>query len=219
VSHAEVDIEFGLLYDFRNPAHEPWAKFYDERLEQIAWAEKDLGLDAVWLSEHHFVDDGYCPSLFTVAAAIAQRTERMTIGTNLVVLPLRHPLTVAEDALTVDILSNGRFRLGVGNGYNGSDFDAFGTTLRHRKSRLEESISILRRAFSGDTFSHQGKHWAFPELHVTPPPIRPGGPEIWIGAIADPAIDRAARIADGFLSVGVNDVPRDQLGVLGDGDT
>ncbi|HUC06993.1 MAG TPA: LLM class flavin-dependent oxidoreductase, partial [Solirubrobacterales bacterium] len=177
-------------------------------LEQITWAEKTLGFDAVYLTEHHFAEDGYSPSLFTIAGAISQRTEKMLIGTNLVQLPLHHPLRIAEEALTVDILSGGRFRLGVGNGYRGVEFEALGTSLRYRKARVEEGVPILRKAFAGEPFAHEGKHFTFPEVLVTPLPIRPGGPGVWMGGQSEPAIDRAARLADGFLAVSDEDVRR-----------
>ena len=199
---------FGLIYDFRNPNQEGWVDFYRGMLEQIAWAEKTHDFDAVFLTEHHFAEDGYSPSLFTIAGAIAQCTERMTIGTNVLQLPLHHPLRVAEESLTVDILSAGRFRLGVGNGYREIEFEALGTSLRHRRARMEESVPILRQAFAGEPFSHEGQHFSFPEVLVTPLPIRAGGPGVWMGGNSEPAIDRAARLADGFLALTDEDVGR-----------
>ena len=96
------NVDFGLWYDFRNP--EPWQinfeQFYSERLDQIARAET-MGFDSVWLTEHHFCDDGYTPSPLVIHAAIAARTERMRLGTNLMLLPLADPVRMAEDAATL----------------------------------------------------------------------------------------------------------------------
>lgn len=190
---------FGLWYDFRNP--EPWrrpfASLYREVLDQIAWAE-GLGLGSVWLTEHHFCDDGYTPSPFVLAAAIAERTERMRVGTNLIVLPLHNPVRLAEDAATLSLLTEGRFALGVGQGYWEREFAAFGREIRHRPSLLEEGVELIRRAWSGSSEPFQGKRFRFPALPVTPTPEHPT--PLLVGAMQPPAIERAARIGDGFLS-------------------
>jgi alkanesulfonate monooxygenase SsuD/methylene tetrahydromethanopterin reductase-like flavin-dependent oxidoreductase (luciferase family) len=198
----QSSMTFGVFYDFRNPAQfrEDWTRRYREIFRQIDWLESSSNFDAVSISEHHFVDDGYTPSVLALATAIAAKTERLQIGTNILQLPLHHPLRVAEDALTVDALSGGRFRLGVALGYRELEFAGFGTTPRHRRSRMEEAIAILRHSFSGQPFSFEGEHWSFPELTVSPPPVRAGGPPIWMGGTAAPALDRAARLGDGFLA-------------------
>jgi len=111
-------LKIGLMQDFRNP-HEwrrPNPELYRAILDQIVRAE-ELGYDNVWLTEHHFAEDGYNPSLLPTAAAIAARTHRIRIGTFVLLLPFQHPIRVAEDATCVDIWSNGRFDLGVGQGY------------------------------------------------------------------------------------------------------
>ena len=118
------DVNYGLWYDFRNPTQ--WQQgneqFYAERLAQIARAEQ-LGFGSCWLTEHHFCEDGYTPSPLVLAAAIAARTERMRLGTNLMLLPLHDPVRVAEDAATLSLTSGGRFDLGVGIGYRQLEFD------------------------------------------------------------------------------------------------
>jgi alkanesulfonate monooxygenase SsuD/methylene tetrahydromethanopterin reductase-like flavin-dependent oxidoreductase (luciferase family) len=195
-------LSFGVFYDFRNPRpwRRPWRQRYGELLDQAAWIDRELPYDSVWVSEHHFLDDGYSPGVMTVLGALAATTRRVGLGTNIMQLPLHHPLRVAEDALTLDALSNGRFRLGVANGYRGAEFEALGTTLRHRRARMEESIEVLRRAFAGVPIAHDGVHFNIPEVRVTPYPDEPGRPEIWMGGNSDAAIDRAARLGDGFLT-------------------
>jgi alkanesulfonate monooxygenase SsuD/methylene tetrahydromethanopterin reductase-like flavin-dependent oxidoreductase (luciferase family) len=199
VSHP---VTFGLDYTFGNPApwRQPWEQRYKAILDQIAWVDRDLSFDGVYVTEHHFYDDGYLPAAQILCAAIAMRTERITIGTDLIQLPLHHPVRLAEEALVLDILSGGRLRLGLGMGYYHQEFDGLGVPLKQRVSRTEEAIDILRAAFSGKPFSYDGKRFPLPEIHVTPPPIRPGGPPIWMGAFADAAVERAARLADGFLA-------------------
>jgi alkanesulfonate monooxygenase SsuD/methylene tetrahydromethanopterin reductase-like flavin-dependent oxidoreductase (luciferase family) len=199
---------FGVFYDFRNPQRwaQPWPERYRQLMEQMSWVDADLPFDEVSLSEHHFVEDGWSPSTMALAAAAAARTRRVGIVTNIVQLPLHHPLRIAEDALTVDIVSDGRFRLGVSAGYREQEFDGLGVPIRERGSRMDEGLVILRRAFAGAPFSFDGRHWSFPELTVTPGPMRPGGPEIWIGGKARPALERAAAHGDGFLASALEDV-------------
>lgn len=199
---SEPSMSFGVFYDFRNPAQfrEDWTKRYREIFEQIDWVERDSNFDAVSVSEHHFVDDGYAPSVMALATAIAAKTERVEIGTNIIQLPLHNPLRIAEDSLTVDALSGGRFRLGIAIGYREIEFEALGSSVRERRSRMEEGIEILRAAFAGEPFAHAGRHWSFPELRVTPLPVREGGPPIWMGGTVPAALARAARLGDGFLA-------------------
>ena len=139
-------MEFGVLYDMRNPRVARASRtptLYRQTLEHIEQMEA-LGFDTVWLTEHHFIDDDYLPSVLTMAAAVAARTSRVTIGTAVLLLPLHDPIRVAEDAAVVDVLSNGRLRLGLGLGYKLEEFEAFGVDRRHRPSLLEEGIEIIR---------------------------------------------------------------------------
>jgi alkanesulfonate monooxygenase SsuD/methylene tetrahydromethanopterin reductase-like flavin-dependent oxidoreductase (luciferase family) len=160
---ARAKTDFGLWYDLRNPGSSDggrsFERLYAETLDQIVWAES-LGIDSVWLSEHHFCDDGYTPSPLVLAAAIGARTSRLRIGTNLLLLPLHDPLRVAEDAATLAVLTEGRFRLGVGLGYRDVEYEAFGRSIRQRPSLLEEGIEIVRRAWSGDPISFSGRRSA-----------------------------------------------------------
>ncbi len=189
---------FGLWYDFRQrlPLGD-YAAFYAECLEEIEEGER-LGFTGAWLSEHHFVDDGYLPSPLVVAAAVAARTESITIGTNVLLLPMHHPLRVAEDAAVADLVSGGRLVLGVGQGYVQHEFETLGYERRFRPSLFEEGIGVIRQAFEEGRTGYDGKRWRFDDLPFEP---RPSGKlPIYIGAFADPAIDRAARLGDGFLA-------------------
>lgn len=194
-------INFGLWYDFRNPARwrVPFEQLYAQTLEQISWAE-GIGFESVWLTEHHFCADGYAPSPLVIAAAIGARTQRMRIGTNLLQIPLHNPLRLAEDAATLSLLTGGRFDLGVAIGYRGLEFDVFDRKLAHRPSLLEEGVEIIKRAWRGDAINFAGKRFTVGDIRVTPVPQHP--PRILIGGMAAPAIERAARIGDGFLSTG-----------------
>src|SRR5262249_22824323 len=122
-----TSVHFGVRFHLRNPPPwgRPWGRYYAGVLDLGEWGGAHA-VDQFTLAEHHFVEDGYCPSPLTVAAAVAARTRRMRIILNLVVLPFRHPVQLAEEAALVDILSGGRLSLVVGAGYRQSEFDAYG---------------------------------------------------------------------------------------------
>jgi alkanesulfonate monooxygenase SsuD/methylene tetrahydromethanopterin reductase-like flavin-dependent oxidoreductase (luciferase family) len=192
-----VKLGYGLITCQRYPGDARTdADLYGEALELAEEAER-LGLDSVWLSEHHFVDDGYMPSLLVTAAAIAARTERIEIGTGVILAPLHQPLRLAEDAATVDLISRGRLTLGVGLGWRAEEFEGLGVSQRGLGRRLEEIVATLRQAWSDGLVTTGVPE---PGVSVTPKPPRPGGPPIWIGGGAEAAVRRAGRIADGFLA-------------------
>ena len=142
----------GIWADLRNPPQwrRPWHDHYSWTLDVICEAER-LGARSVWLSEHHFFEDGYLPQPLTFAAAIAARTRIIRIGTAVLLAPLRHPLQLAEEAATVDILSDGRLDLGLGTGYRRPEFAAFGASRARRYEVFEEMVQQLRDLWSRTT--------------------------------------------------------------------
>jgi alkanesulfonate monooxygenase SsuD/methylene tetrahydromethanopterin reductase-like flavin-dependent oxidoreductase (luciferase family) len=200
-------MRFGLWYDFRNPArwYRPAADLYARTLDQIVRAE-ELGFDDIWLSEHHFVDDGYLPSCLPVAAAIAARTQRVAIGTNVLLTPFHNPIRLAEDCAVVDIMSNGRFVLGAAVAYRLEEFATFGVDRRQRGSITEEAVEIIRRCWTEDEFSYHGRHFDYDGIRCFPKPVQQPIP-IWFGATQGEAIRRAARQGVGLLGGGPGRVP------------
>ncbi len=190
----------GVWYDFRNPARwrQPWPLFYRETLDQVAYAE-DLGFDSVWLSEHHFTDEGYLPSMPAVLGALAQRTSRVRLGTAVLLAPLHHPLRLAEDLAVVDQLSGGRLDVGIAPGYRPKEFTVMDVPKRERGTRTDETIELLRLAWTGEPFSYSGRHFEFSDVVVTPPPAQQPGPPIWIGGSSVAAARRAARYGLAFM--------------------
>jgi alkanesulfonate monooxygenase SsuD/methylene tetrahydromethanopterin reductase-like flavin-dependent oxidoreductase (luciferase family) len=175
-----------------------------EQAVALAEAAEECGYDSVWVAEHHFSDDAFLPSLLPLCAAFAARTERITIGTAVVLAPLHEPIRLAEDAAVVDLLSHGRFILGLGQGYIPTEFEAFRVDPATRHLRLEDTVATLRQAWSGDLVVG-GDQVTYPGVVVTPRPAQPGGPPIWIGGGTRRSIRRAGRIADGFVATYVAD--------------
>jgi alkanesulfonate monooxygenase SsuD/methylene tetrahydromethanopterin reductase-like flavin-dependent oxidoreductase (luciferase family) len=130
-----------------------------------------------------------------VLASIAEEAAPMTVGSGILLLPLLHPIEVAEQAATIDVISNGRFILGVGAGY-GDEFAAFGVERGTRGQRLEESVEIIKRLWAAPTVNFDGAHFHLDGVTPTLAPVQSPRPEIWLAASADVAVRRAARIAD-----------------------
>ncbi len=194
-----MKLGFGLISCQRYPGDPRTdVELYRQALELSEEAER-LGFDSVWTTEHHFQDDAYMPSLLPVSAAIAARTSRVEIGTGLVLAPFYEPVRLAEDSATVDILSDGRFVLGLGLGWRDEELEAFRVPRGRRVRMLEDCVTTLRQAWS-DGLTTGGAAVTYPGVAVTPKPPRPGGPPVWIGAHAEPAVRRAGRIADGFMA-------------------
>jgi probable F420-dependent oxidoreductase len=203
MTQAFPKLRFGLWYAFRNPPQwrGSYQDIYTEVLEQIVWAE-GLGYDDVWLTEHHFAEDGHAPSPLVQAAAIAVKTKNMRIGTGVLLLPLYNPVRVAEDCATIDILSGGRFELGVGVGYRVEEFLGLGIPRSQRGGRANEGLEIIRRLWEGETVTYKGKYFQIENARLTPGPVQQPRPPLWVGGFSPAAIKRAARLGDGYIGTG-----------------
>ena len=177
---------------------------YDATIAQAELADQ-LGFDHVWFTEHHFLEDGYLPAFQPLAGAIAARTERIRISTDIALMPLYHPIRLAEELAILDHISHGRIELGIGMGYVPEEFKAFGVPLKNRVSMTEEGIDILRLAWAAEPFSYHGKRYQLDDVNVFPKPVQPGGPPLWIAAMSTPGAMRAARFGTNLLPQGRRD--------------
>ncbi|HTU15244.1 MAG TPA: LLM class flavin-dependent oxidoreductase [Solirubrobacterales bacterium] len=180
-------MKVGLFLDMRNPPEwqRDWHVLYEDWLERLARAER-LGIDSVWLTEHHLFSDGYLSQPLTFAAAIASRTESMTIGTAIMQAKLRPAIDIAEQAALVDILSGGRLELGLGAGYRIPEWRAYGVDGKGRFEDLEATATEVRRLWDSGG--------------ATPPPVQPRVP-IWIGGEGPRGARIAGRLGEGLLTL------------------
>src|SRR5271155_1809033 len=176
-------MNLGLLFSFRNSSKNElsYADLYRKHVDLAVEAE-DLGFDTIWLTEHHFVQDGYSPSMMPLAAAIAARTKKIRIGTFVLLMPLHEPLHVAEEAVTIDALSNGRFDLGLGQGYVPREFAGFNIPREQSSRRLRGGFEIVQRLFTEDHVTYEGKCYTVRDATLYPKPTQQPHPPIWIGA-------------------------------------
>ena len=194
-------MRFGVMHDFRNPKrwHLPSPVFYQAMIEQTVAIEQ-FGYDHVWLTEHHFTDDAYNPASLSMAAALAVRTSRIRIGTFVLLLPFIHPVRAAEDVILADILSNGRFDLGVGQGYTHEEFDAFCIKRSERGARLQEGVELIRKLLSEERVTFEGRFTQVKNMTLMPRGVQTPHAPIWIGARGPKGITRAAEMGANLMA-------------------
>ena len=191
-------MKFGLalMNDFP-PGTVPAARI--GALREQARAAAGAGFDSIWVLQHYL---GNMPTLQPVPllSALAADSGDMFLGTNMLILPLRHPVGVAEEFATLDHISNGRAIAGFGMGYRENEFASFGVPMDERVARFEESVQIVRALWSGEPMSFQGEHFRIDDQRISLPPVQAGGPRIWIGAGPHrTGARRAARLGDAWI--------------------
>ena len=160
---------------------------------------EELGYDALWMGEHMLFHIPTFDALI-VLATYAARTEKIKLATGVLSLSLRHPISIAKAAGTLDVLSKGRLILGIGVGGDyPPEFEALGIPLKERGPRADEAIALLRRLWSESGVTHDGPFFPLKEATMEPKPVQPGGPPIWMAGSSDGALRRAARLGDGII--------------------
>src|SRR5499427_3432371 len=175
--------EFGMFHEFQRTAGITDEAAFATSFEEIDAAER-WGLDATWLAEIHVNPErSVCSAPLTLAGAIAARTKRMKVGTGVQVLPLCHPLRLAEEAATVDQISRGRLIFGVGRSGFPRTYEAYGVPYGESRERFAETLAIIRAAWIEPTFSYQGTYHRYANVAVTPRPYQRPHPPIRVAAV------------------------------------
>ena len=198
-------MKVGYFIGTQHAADTDIAAALKEHLEQTRML-RDLGFDSVWVAQHYLTGPQQFLQPIPMLARLAAEAGDMLVGTNLLLLPLHNPVDVAEQCATLDIITGGRFVLGVGLGYRDVEYAAFGVERKTRTRRLEESIEVIKRLWTEDEVTFEGSQFKLDRLTIRPKPLQDLRPPIWIGATADPAIKRAALIADAWIATSMTTV-------------
>ena len=194
-------MNFGTFLLMQSPSARSSQEIFARGVE-VAQAAETLGFRNVWLAEHHFSTYGYLSRPAQLATYIAAKTTRLRVGTAVIVVPLHHPLVIAEEIATLDLLAGGRLDVGLGRGYQHYEFERFGLELESGRARWEESIDIILKAFEGRPFSYEGKLFKLPETTIFPRPLQHPRPPIWITAQSPDSVEGAVRRGFNVLTGG-----------------
>ncbi|MGE3540749.1 MAG: LLM class flavin-dependent oxidoreductase [Candidatus Tectimicrobiota bacterium] len=186
-------MEFGTFYQLPCAPEQSPLKRYEETMMQIQHADS-LGLDVAWLAELHFFPTfSIMPSPLLMASALAQRTSRIRLGTAVNILPLHNPLRNAEDAATLDILSNGRLEYGAGRGSIPLHFAGYNVSLEESRERFLEALDVVLLAWTTESFSHEGKYYQYKDVQVVPKPLQKPHPPIRIACNSSESFQMAGE--------------------------
>ena len=205
-----MPIDFGTFLLMQSPSARSSQEIYSRALD-IAQAAETLGFGNVWLAEHHFSTYGYLSRPTQLATYLAARTSRIRVGTAVIVVPLHHPLIVAEEIATLDLLAGGRVDIGLGRGYQHYEFERLGLELDTSRARWEESVDVILKAFRGEPFAYDGKLFKIPETMVFPQPVQKPHPPIWVTAQSPESIEATVRRGFNVLTGGFG-VPLERMG-------
>jgi alkanesulfonate monooxygenase SsuD/methylene tetrahydromethanopterin reductase-like flavin-dependent oxidoreductase (luciferase family) len=192
-------MDFGLFFLMQRD--EAWSEqaVYDSALEQILAAEP-LGYQSAWIAEHHFNDYGLCPTPPVLAAFVAARTRALRLGMGVSLLPLHHPVDLAESLAVLDVVSGGRLDVGIGRGGTLQDYQTFQSDRDDARARVEEGIALIQRSWSGEPFDFKGRFHSAERLHVRPRPVQRPHPPLFIAANSEDSVLSAARLGLPTLS-------------------
>jgi len=206
-------MDIGTFLLMQSPSARSSQEIFARAIEQAQAAEA-LGFRNTWIAEHHFSTYGYVSRPLQLATYIAAKTTHLRIGTAVIVVPLHHPLVVAEEIATLDIVSGGRADIGLGRGYQHYEFERFGLELDAGRERWDESVDIIVKSFEGKPFTYDGKLFRIPETSLYPQPLQKPHPPVWITAQSEYALEAAVRRGFNVLTGGFG-VPFERLAEFG----
>jgi alkanesulfonate monooxygenase SsuD/methylene tetrahydromethanopterin reductase-like flavin-dependent oxidoreductase (luciferase family) len=195
-------MRFGTYYFLQATPGRPAEAIVADEVEQMVLSER-LGFDSVWLTEHHYADYGISSAPSVLLATVAARTERIKLGMAVWVLPFHHPLRLAEETATLDILSRGRLVVGLGRGNRPLEFLGHGIVQDESRSRLEEGVEILRKAWTEERVSFQGRHWQLDAIPVYPKPLTKPHPLLAFAVTSPQSLEWAGTNGFAILSSGL----------------
>jgi alkanesulfonate monooxygenase SsuD/methylene tetrahydromethanopterin reductase-like flavin-dependent oxidoreductase (luciferase family) len=192
-------MDFGVFFLMQRD--ERWSEqaVYDSGMEQMLAAEA-LGYHSVWLAEHHFNDYGLCPAPPVLASFIAARTTTLRLGMGVSLLPLHHPVNLAEQLAVLDVVSGGRLDVGIGRGGTLQDYQTFRSERADARGRVEEGIALMRQCWSGAPFDFTGQFHSAERLHVRPRPVQRPHPPVFVASNSEDSVLSAARLGLPTLS-------------------
>lgn len=171
---------------------------FQEHVEQVR-SLCDYGFDSIWAGQHYLAYPLQYLNTIPLLARLSAEAGTMQVGTDIVILTLQNPVDIAEQVATMDIMTGGRFIFGVGLGYRDAEYDAFNVDRKTRVSRFEEVLELVRRLWTEDSVTFEGKHFRYRDVRMSLRPVQRPHPPIWMGATNDAAIRRAARMADTWI--------------------
>jgi alkanesulfonate monooxygenase SsuD/methylene tetrahydromethanopterin reductase-like flavin-dependent oxidoreductase (luciferase family) len=172
---------------------------YQDFIEYVVAAE-DLGFESAFMVEHHFTGAGQLSASLSLLTYLAAKTSRIRLGSAVIVLPWHNPVLLAEQVATLDVLSNGRYEMGVGRGYRKDEFEAFCIPISEAQERYVENFQLLLKSLSStERFSHHSKYWNFENIVVEPAPIQRPHPPVWMAGGTPQGIEYVASQGYGLL--------------------
>jgi alkanesulfonate monooxygenase SsuD/methylene tetrahydromethanopterin reductase-like flavin-dependent oxidoreductase (luciferase family) len=201
-------MDIGLFFLMQRD--EAWSEqaVYDSALAQMLAAEP-LGYHSVWIAEHHFNDYGLCPAPPVLAAFVAARTRTLRVGMGVSLLPLHHPVDLAENLAVLDVVSGGRLDVGIGRGGTLQDYQTFQSDRNDARARVEEGIALLQQSWRGEPFDFRGRFHSAERLHVRPRPVQRPHPPLFVACNSEDSVRSAARL--GLPTLSSFFVPVDEL--------